>query len=789
MITLLKWLWRQSTPREGWFSFLLALLLSLVPAVALRDAHWVGGMGILVWLALSAALLAMTFSRLPVTGLIGTLLMMPIGVEATVLTMARARPPLWPLLQECVYAVSWLRGLPTGSVGQLPFLSLAQLSWSRLQIFATRFSWWVNGVMTGGASQDDLIFLFFLALLVWGTATWAGWWSVRRKPLRASLPVGMVVATNAFFAGEGYGWVLSLLGLMVMLSWTQNWTELELDWLQRHVDYSPELYLEYAMAGILLTSVIVGAAVIVPVITSRKTVDWFWRTFSHPWHQVEETGQRLFPALERKPRSPVGSSGVPGLPRSHLLGGAPDLSQRIALRVRINEPPPPMPEPGYSEPPPHRYYWRGITYDTYTGRGWENQELDIRRFDGGTPWVDASLLSARRELLQQVELVQPSQRLLYAAAEPLAPDHPYRVRLRGPGDLVSMEASGRVDRYTILSAVSTASEADLRAAGNDYPPEVLDRYLQLPELPERVHALAAEIVSDAATSYDQALALQDYLRQFPYTLQVDVPPPDIDVVDYFLFQLQKGYCDYYATAMVVLARAVGLPARLAVGYAMGDYEYQASVYVVTEADAHSWPEVYFPGYGWQPFEPTAARAVFARESEAVEQAAAPSALSQRLEELKTPSYARSTWAAWVGFGLLVLAVGAGAWLALRPSRQATELEIAARLYGQLLRWGRWLGRPATPYETPREYSAALSQHLHTLTTSGWRQRLAPMRLEVETVAVQVALAFERARYGRGRDRRQLQGLTTAWADTERARWLLWLARRGTSNHPPLSDSS
>ena len=79
------------------------------------------------------------------------------------------------------------------------------------------------------------------------------------------------------------------------------------------------------------------------------------------------------------------------------------------------------------------------------------------------------------------------------------------------------------------------------------------------------------------------------------------------MVDYFLFDLRQGYCDYYASAMIVFARSRGLPARLAVGYASGEYDPVSDQFLVTEADAHSWPEIYFPEYGWIPFEPTAAQ--------------------------------------------------------------------------------------------------------------------------------------------------------------------------------------
>jgi hypothetical protein len=148
----------------------------------------------------------------------------------------------------------------------------------------------------------------------------------------------------------------------------------------------------------------------------------------------------------------------------------------------------------------------------------------------------------------------------------------------------------------------------LRQAGTQYPAWIRQHYLQLPDnLPARVRSLAIELTATESTPYDQARAIEQYLRAYPYTLQLPKPPGNVDLVDYFLFDLKKGYCDYDASAMVVLARAAGLPARLVIGYATGTYDEAHQRFVVTEADAHSWPEIYFPGYGWIRFEPTGGR--------------------------------------------------------------------------------------------------------------------------------------------------------------------------------------
>ncbi|MBI2957364.1 MAG: transglutaminase domain-containing protein, partial [Chloroflexi bacterium] len=186
-----------------------------------------------------------------------------------------------------------------------------------------------------------------------------------------------------------------------------------------------------------------------------------------------------------------------------------------------------------------------------------------------------------------------------------------------PPDLVSVEVreGSPVDPYKVTASFSAASPAELQAAVSSYPGWVADRYLQLPaSLPQRVRDLAGEAVRGAATPYDKAVAVQNYLREiYPYELNIDPPPYNQDGVDYFLFNVRKGYCDYFSSAMAVMLRAEGVPARVVGGYAPGEAAKDGS-FLVRDRDAHSWPQVYFPGYGWVEFEPTPNRPLIAQNS-------------------------------------------------------------------------------------------------------------------------------------------------------------------------------
>lgn len=142
--------------------------------------------------------------------------------------------------------------------------------------------------------------------------------------------------------------------------------------------------------------------------------------------------------------------------------------------------------------------------------------------------------------------------------------------------------------------------ADLK----EHSDAVHEKYLQLPEdLPQRIRDLAASLVVSADNDYDKARAIEKYLAEnFAYNLDVRSTPRNRDFVDYFLFDLQEGYCSYFASAMTILARCAGLPARYVEGYMLppSPVKERNDAYMVTNLQAHAWTEIYFEGFGWLP---------------------------------------------------------------------------------------------------------------------------------------------------------------------------------------------
>ncbi len=175
-------------------------------------------------------------------------------------------------------------------------------------------------------------------------------------------------------------------------------------------------------------------------------------------------------------------------------------------------------------------------------------------------------------------------------------------------------AAARGATYSSKINTVTALSPDLREAGTAYPDWVANRYLQLPaSTTDRTRQLAKDL-ENGQNPYDAAVTIQNWLHDnIVYNENINYPPADRDLVDYVLFDKREGYCEYYSSAMVIMLRSLGIPARVAVGFFSGEYDQAQNGFLYRESNAHAWPEAYFPGYGWVKFEPTSSRQVFDRE--------------------------------------------------------------------------------------------------------------------------------------------------------------------------------
>ena len=245
--------------------------------------------------------------------------------------------------------------------------------------------------------------------------------------------------------------------------------------------------------------------------------------------------------------------------------------------------------------------WHAAAYDTYTGDGWvrsgERSTLD-GPLDGppGEATTVNVTLTARTE---STALPAPWQAVAVRGAGAAT------VQVDDRGTLRLGAALRPDESTTVESRVLDAEPAELRNASTEYDPAIEDRYTQLPEsTPDRVGERTEAIVetADAENPYDRAVAIERYLiEEYEYSLLVE--KPEGDVADAFLFEMDAGYCTYFATTMVAMLRSQGIPAQFATGYSEGERVGEER-YVVRGQDAHAWVKVYFPEHGWVEFDPT-----------------------------------------------------------------------------------------------------------------------------------------------------------------------------------------
>ncbi|HVO44394.1 MAG TPA: transglutaminase domain-containing protein, partial [Aggregatilineales bacterium] len=265
-----------------------------------------------------------------------------------------------------------------------------------------------------------------------------------------------------------------------------------------------------------------------------------------------------------------------------------------------------------------RFYWKSRTFDTYDKGSWtayRGLRVNADNLNFQYPTLDPA---TRTTVTQSVTMAIGSSRLVYTAPQPAEVRLPAQVEMDFLGDprtadvgvIRPQQPIPEAAPYEVVSTVSTPTVAQLEADEGPYPTWI-QRDLDLPNtVTNRTRGRAQDILraANAVTRYEKARAIEIWLRSnIKYSESISLPPQNQDPVDWLLFDKKEGYCTYYASAMVVMLRTVGVPARIAAGFAQGQNEPGTQVYTVRERDAHTWVEVYFPKAGWVEFEPTSAQ--------------------------------------------------------------------------------------------------------------------------------------------------------------------------------------
>lgn len=625
-------------------------------------------------------------------------------------------------------------------------------------------TWWAR-IADGSAAVDISFFLYLLALLFWVVGGWLAWCVMRwRLPLLGLLPGAFAFATTLLnFPSDQNGYMLAFLILTLgLLLWTQ-FTKSVADVRRRNIRLSGDASWDFWETGVLVMAGVIALGIFLPPLSRvDSTVDIESGVFRN-WAELQ---QRLNHQVAFGHGAAAGTSI--GFNSDVRLVGPIHRTGGIVMTYQVDG--------SYSGPRGYfagLYLMRTANGEWYYPSGNQGEVWATVNKDEIPPYAEQYLSEAVGTF--KIQMLKPPDKATDVIFHPGAV---YKVdrtttlhEIPGVNSGVAGDRLYTVDRvsgasrtggsgeYHVTITYSLATDDELRAAPPDYPawidpyrnfanlyrgrgatsapsplgPPSVTAY-RSPETMARVRDLALQVTAGKANAYDKAQAIETYLRSgFTYTLTPPDPPRGTDPLEYFLFTSKEGYCEYFATAMGDLLRSIGIPTRLVQGYGQGSYDERLQKFVVKESDAHTWVEVYFPQYGWIPFEPTPDGVYFpiprgnntgvtcARDSEICDPTATDPtgqvSPSQKPDKpvvdpggdtggiggggFRVPPAA--VLLPWIGFGLLVLAL---IYLAisryLRPATAAGAWKRTAFL-------ARLAGMGRRPGETPFEYGRRLGE--------------------------------------------------------------------------------
>lgn len=557
--------------REGWIAGGLVAIMLVSATASVATANWTEGLGVAMWAAIGGLLFAALVTRLRLNQLLALLFAIIVGAAFT------------------AYLASSHVGPPDATWNE------------KMILIEDRIDQWFVRVFSGGVGTDAFIFLILATALAWHIGYLSGWSVLlHHQPWGAIIPIGSVLLINLFYAPPQSGmflmiYLLAALLLLVRMSLLRK----QQTWAYHAVRFASDIGLDFLTYGVVFSGLIILIAWLIP--PTSPGPQWFGFILDRvrsPWENFQQDMTRAFSTV----RGVNTSAPTTFFSNSLAMGGPIRLGDRPVFDIDAEQ----------------GRYWRAVVFDKYTGTGWVTTADTTASFIANDPRFKTPPMGMRRAVSQTVTILLATDNLVVSAAQPFQIGEPTDARFSvvstGPSDsYIDLHALRLARpptegfRYNVLSSVSGADEDSLRTASKETPNYVRERYLQLPgSVPPRVRDLAFIITANATNDYDKARAIEKYLREkIKYNENVQPAPIGRDGVDYLLFDRPEGYCNYYASAMAVLAREVGIPARVASGYAVGRGD--DGIFHVNESNAHSWPELYIGEMGWIEFEPTSAR--------------------------------------------------------------------------------------------------------------------------------------------------------------------------------------
>lgn len=684
---------------EDWLTFAIVSVMFMAVVTSVDSARWVRDMPSLYPVGFAGLLTGYLLSRVRLLELL-----------------------LHPVAVAIAAALIYLQALLVVDGGSVS---------ERTDMIVERMRIWWSAVTLGGISSDNLPVILLLLMLTFAGAYVSSWAAFRwRNAWLAVAPGGFAIMWNiSFIPGQfSYAFVVFLFAA-VLLIMRLHLSHREAQWEREGVRYPEFISLSVLHATFWVTVGLLMAVWLLPLADKSETAQERWQDFTSPVTRHLTPLARVFISVNAK--KPI---SVHNLEDALPFQGRVRLSGREALEVDVEL------------SPEMAAFLRQQSFDEYTSSGWKvNVEGDVALEPGQRSPVEVPEpeTGQRTEITVNVTVKNGNNEHLFSIGQPLSSDRASDADLGGDAsDVLRLDPRGRLrndDSYSVTGSVVVATPDQLRAAGTAYPDWVVQRYLQLPDgLPERVRLKAQEVTAGAATPYDQAVAVEEYVRSFPVDFDIEAPPPGQDTVDYFLFDLQRGYFDYHASAMAVLLRTLGVPARVSTGYVVSPMQREgdSSAFSLTERQAFAWPEVYFPGVGWVEFSPTPNQPSINRPgTPAPTPAANPAGRDATADDLglgnlaedeisdapvaaedapaaSEPGGGRGAWPVLLslaGIGIILALLAGGARFAWGYGLGG--LPMPAQMWEKAVRLAALSNARPWPSETPREYAARLAgQH-------------------------------------------------------------------------------
>ena len=454
--------------------------------------------------------------------------------------------------------------------------------------------------------KDPLFFIAFITIVMWIVGTSAGFRLVRdQNYLFAVIPsaVTLLVIQNYDNFVEGRLWMMALFTFLALLLLGRlHYLDNKKSWHKRRVFLSPDNKIDLTGTMAIAAGLIILFSWTPPASTSGfNSATKAWNKITRPWREFTTRMENAVTALD----SPSGGKRGEFFGSELALGRGFPQSEAVMFHVQAPELP--------ADQTPPRYYWRGRVYDHFEKDQWWTTGTTLEEYSP-TDTISLQLQSNVSDpALFLFKLGDQPLSLVYTPAQSVWLSREGSTRNINIGEykeVTSWYAYPSLlagEAYQVSAVLNNPDIQELRDAGTEYPAWVTNKYLQMPEnFSPKVSELALAITDGYDNPYDKANLITRYLREYiSYTDTLPETPRNKDPLEWMLFENRQAYCVYYSSAEILMLRSLGIPARMAVGFAQGVRVNDE--YVVRRLDAHAWPEVYFPDIGWVEFEPTASQ--------------------------------------------------------------------------------------------------------------------------------------------------------------------------------------